>query len=56
MIRRSITGIIMAVALIALGFVQGWWLRLALAALTGMSIWEVYGAFANLGARPLIKL
>jgi phosphatidate cytidylyltransferase len=42
----------MAIALIALGFVQGWWLRLALAALTGMSIWEVYGAYSNLGARP----
>jgi phosphatidate cytidylyltransferase len=42
----------MAVALIALGFIQGWWLRIALAALTGISICEVYGAFSNLGARP----
>jgi len=52
LIRRSITGIITAAVLIALGFVQGWWLRLVLAALTGMSIWEVYGAYIHLGARP----
>jgi phosphatidate cytidylyltransferase len=53
MIRRRITGIIIAVVMIALWVLQGWPLRLGLVALMVMSMWEMYGAFIARGARPM---
>ena len=52
MIKRSITGAVLAVVLIALGVVQGWPLRIAMAAIMALSVWEVYGAFKHRGINP----
>lgn len=53
MIRRRITGIILAVVLCALWTVQGWPLRIGFVCMMVMSIWEMYGAFEVRGARPI---
>ena len=53
MLRRSITGIVLAVALIILGIVRGWPLRVALVLFMALSIWELYSAFAHRGTRPV---
>jgi phosphatidate cytidylyltransferase len=53
MIRRRITGIVIAVVMVALWALQGWPLRLGLAAVMVMAMWEMYGAFTVRGARPI---
>jgi len=53
MIRRRITGIVIAVVMIALWLLQGWPLRVGLVLLMVMSMWEMYGAFVARGARPI---
>ena len=53
MIRRRITGIVIAVVMVALWFFQGWPLRVGLVALMVMAMWEMYGAFVVRGARPI---
>ncbi len=53
MIRRRITGIVLAVILCALWILQGWPLRIGFVAMMVMSIWEMYGAFTARGARPI---
>jgi phosphatidate cytidylyltransferase len=53
MIRRRITGIVIAVVMVALWLFQGWPLRVGLVALMIMAMWEMYGAFVVRGARPI---
>lgn len=53
MIRRRITGIVIAVVMIALWLFQGWPLRVGLVALMILSMWEMYGAFVARGAKPI---
>jgi phosphatidate cytidylyltransferase len=53
MIRRRITGIVIAVVMVALWMTQGWPLRIGLVLLMIMSMWEMYGAFISRGARPI---
>ncbi len=53
MIKRRITGIVLAVVLGALWFLQGWPLRIGFVAMMVMSIWEMYGAFVVRGAKPI---
>jgi len=53
MIRRRITGIVIAVVMVALWFFQGWPLRVGLVLLMVMAMWEMYGAFVVRGARPI---
>lgn len=53
MIRRRITGIVIAVVMIALWLTQGWPLRVGLVALMILAMWEMYGAFVARGARPI---
>lgn len=52
-IRRRITGIVIAVVMVALWILQGWPLRLGLVALMIMAMWEMYGAFLSRGAKPI---
>jgi len=52
LIKRSITGFILAVVLLTLIIVQGWPLRVAMAVFMALSIWEVYGAFKHKGVNP----
>ena len=52
-IRRRITGIVIAVVMVALWALQGWPLRVGLVALMIMSMWEMYGAFTARGAKPI---
>lgn len=53
MIRRRTTGIIMAVVMVALWFVQGWPLRIGFVFMMLCSMWEMYSAFVIKGARPI---
>lgn len=53
MLRRAVTGAFLAAGLIALLWVQGWPLRIALVAMMVISFWEMYDAFEKRGARPV---
>ncbi len=53
MIRRRITGIVIAVVMVVLWFFQGWPMRVGLVALMVMAMWEMYGAFVVRGAKPI---
>ena len=53
MIRRRITGIVIAVVMIVLWLFQGWPLRVGLVLLMILSMWEMYGAFVARGAKPI---
>ena len=53
MIRRRITGIVIAVVMVALWVLQGWALRVGLVILMVLSMWEMYGAFIARGAKPI---
>lgn len=52
-VRRRITGIVLAVVMLALWLLQGWPLRIGLTAVMVFSMWEMYGAFISRGARPI---
>jgi phosphatidate cytidylyltransferase len=53
MIRRRITGIVIAVVMTVLWALQGWPLRVGLVLLMLMAMWEMYGAFVVHGAKPI---
>lgn len=53
MIKKRITGIIMAVVMLLLWIVQGWPLRIGFVAVMVISTWEMYSAFLAKGARPI---
>ena len=53
MIRRRITGIVLAAVFFVMWILQGWSLRIGFVAMTVMSIWEMYGAFQARGAKPI---
>ncbi len=53
MIKRRITGIIMAVVMGALWVIQGWPLRIGFVLVMVMSMWEMYSAFVIKGAKPI---
>ncbi len=52
MLKRTITGVILAAILLLLLYFQGWALRIALIALMLVSFWEMYGAFSKMGTKP----
>ena len=52
-IRRRITGIVIAVVMVALWALQGWPLRIGLVAVMVMAMWEMYGAFTVRGVKPI---
>lgn len=53
MLRRRTTGIVLALLFAALWYLQGWPLRIGLVVMMVLSIWEMYAAFRQRGARPV---
>ena len=53
MLKRRTTGICLAVLLVIMWFFQGIPLRLGLALMLILSIWEMYAAFQHRDARPV---
>ncbi|MDO4546459.1 MAG: CDP-archaeol synthase [Clostridia bacterium] len=51
-LKRNATGIIMAAVLVLIWYLQGWPLRVTLAFMMFMSVWEMYSAFAKKGYKP----
>ena len=52
-IKRRITGIVLAALFFVLWILRGWPLRIGFVWVLGASIWEIYGAFKVRGAKPV---